>query len=108
MKFQKMKKIVILSKRQAILKEVKLYIDEYLDPHKSSYRETSIAAILNVLGLTEDDYYWALSISQDSDFEMHIFRPPNSCFVNNYFTVCLLYTSPSPRDGLLSRMPSSA
>ena len=24
------------------------------------------------------------------------------------FWVCLLYTSPSPRDGLLSRMPSSA
>ena len=24
------------------------------------------------------------------------------------FTYCLLYTSPSPRDGLLSRMPSSA
>ena len=24
------------------------------------------------------------------------------------FTHCLLYTSPSPRDGLLSRMPSSA
>ena len=26
----------------------------------------------------------------------------------NMFTGCLLYTSPSPRDGLLSRMPSSA
>ena len=25
-----------------------------------------------------------------------------------WFTFCLLYTSPSPRDGLLSRMPSSA
>ena len=25
-----------------------------------------------------------------------------------YSTNCLLYTSPSPRDGLLSRMPSSA
>ena len=24
------------------------------------------------------------------------------------YDVCLLYTSPSPRDGLLSRMPSSA
>ena len=24
------------------------------------------------------------------------------------FIACLLYTSPSPRDGLLSRMPSSA
>ena len=29
-----------------------------------------------------------------------------ACAVNN--TICLLYTSPSPRDGLLSRMPSSA
>ena len=26
----------------------------------------------------------------------------------NYAYTCLLYTSPSPRDGLLSRMPSSA
>ena len=26
----------------------------------------------------------------------------------DYPTNCLLYTSPSPRDGLLSRMPSSA
>ena len=26
----------------------------------------------------------------------------------NELEVCLLYTSPSPRDGLLSRMPSSA
>ena len=25
-----------------------------------------------------------------------------------YYSDCLLYTSPSPRDGLLSRMPSSA
>ena len=24
------------------------------------------------------------------------------------YLICLLYTSPSPRDGLLSRMPSSA
>ena len=27
---------------------------------------------------------------------------------NDQYKVCLLYTSPSPRDGLLSRMPSSA
>ena len=27
---------------------------------------------------------------------------------NTYFIVCLLYTSPSPRDATLSRMPSSA
>ena len=29
-------------------------------------------------------------------------------WVNDWNTICLLYTSPSPRDGLLSRMPSSA
>ena len=29
-------------------------------------------------------------------------------FMGNLFHGCLLYTSPSPRDGLLSRMPSSA
>ena len=28
--------------------------------------------------------------------------------VSGVYEVCLLYTSPSPRDGLLSRMPSSA
>ena len=29
-------------------------------------------------------------------------------FMTFGFEACLLYTSPSPRDGLLSRMPSSA
>ena len=29
-------------------------------------------------------------------------------FFDAYEEACLLYTSPSPRDGLLSRMPSSA
>ena len=29
-------------------------------------------------------------------------------YTGQWFHICLLYTSPSPRDGLLSRMPSSA
>ena len=29
-------------------------------------------------------------------------------FENAYYDICLLYTSPSPRDATLSRMPSSA
>ena len=28
--------------------------------------------------------------------------------IDKAHSICLLYTSPSPRDGLLSRMPSSA
>ena len=30
------------------------------------------------------------------------------CRIGKHAIICLLYTSPSPRDGLLSRMPSSA
>ena len=33
---------------------------------------------------------------------------PNVEIGDNTIIGCLLYTSPSPRDGLLSRMPSSA
>ena len=34
--------------------------------------------------------------------------PVRSYKIRGAFNACLLYTSPSPRDGLLSRMPSSA
>ena len=34
--------------------------------------------------------------------------PHRVSFDKGWFWTCLLYTSPSPRDGLLSRMPSSA
>ena len=39
-------------------------------------------------------------------FEGHVAGEAESSAV--HFIGCLLYTSPSPRDGLLSRMPSSA
>ena len=35
-------------------------------------------------------------------------KEPAKYYANNVTNTCLLYTSPSPRDGLLSRMPSSA
>ena len=37
-------------------------------------------------------------------YDIAHYLPENDC---GSF-ICLLYTSPSPRDGLLSRMPSSA
>ena len=45
----------------------------------------------------------------ETDLEFHegIVSIPN-CTTTPLVMVCLLYTSPSPRDGLLSRMPSSA
>ena len=41
--------------------------------------------MLDSVGVTEDQYYWALSISADSDFDLHLKRPIDSCFINNYF-----------------------
>ena len=36
------------------------------------------------------------------------FAQPDGSTFQAHLKGCLLYTSPSPRDGLLSRMPSSA
>ena len=38
-----------------------------------------------------------------SFFDQHVIEEDDGSYIT-----CLLYTSPSPRDGLLSRMPSSA
>ena len=80
----------IIDNCQKTLCKVKKFIDEFLNPHKPTYRgNISISEILDELGITEVDYYRALSISPDEDFRIHLRRPPNSCFVNNYNKVCL-------------------
>ncbi len=76
----------ILDRRTKILTSVKQKIDEILNPSKSDYNPTiSDTDILKSIDVTEDDYYWALSVSPDSDFDLHLKRPVDSCFINNYF-----------------------
>ena len=83
-------KFCILSKRNNILGQVKKYIDHNLDPNSKSFSNgLSIQEILSSMGITEDDYYWALSISPDNDYEIHLKRSTGSCFVNNYNPVLL-------------------
>ena len=41
-------------------------------------------------------------------FEINLKKYVGPDIPHVHLDVCLLYTSPSPRDGLLSRMPSSA
>ena len=67
----------------------------------------------NTFGITplagykiEVDY---LSVSGPAANEAAIFAPTSTVAVNGTnYTICLLYTSPSPRDRTRSRMPSSA
>ncbi len=57
-----------------------------LNPSKENYDATLTETdILNSIGVNEDEYYWALSTSPDSDFDLHLKRPVDSCFINNYF-----------------------
>ena len=57
----------------------------------------------NVLGVGEG---WIIAATTLAIFFDAISDPLMGQITDNYR--CLLYTSPSPRDGLLSRMPSSA
>ena len=84
----------ILNERDRILRNVKEYTDNNLNPKKrnilnplkENYEKVqNIANILKELNLTEDQCYDALSISNDSDFQIHLKRQPNACFINNFF-----------------------
>ena len=55
--------------------------------------------------LAEQDRITSVNPSFARGAGLRVFRDGRDGFVS---TNCLLYTSPSPRDGLLSRMPSSA
>ena len=35
--------------------------------------------------VSKDEYNWALSVSADSNSELHLKRAVDSCFINNYF-----------------------
>ena len=58
----------MLQKRESIFKKAYHYINNYLDPCKSLCSSKT----------------WALSVSSDSDYQIHLKRNPDSCFVNNY------------------------
>ena len=57
-------------------------------------------------------YYWNSSIdgilTEGSDYLNLNFAMGSNLFATGDHNICLLYTSPSPRDATLSRMPSSA
>ena len=68
-------------------------------PSRSGLSEAEIAA------LTEETR--ELAAQRNAVILAHNYQLPELQDIAD-FVGCLLYTSPSPRDGLLSRMPSSA
>lgn len=79
-------KVVVLKRHNEILCCVKQKINEKLDPSKPDYdSSTNAEDVLAMCKVSKDEYNWALSVSADSDFELHLKRAVNSCFINNYF-----------------------
>ena len=58
-----------------------------LNSERENYKQQlpEINEILQHLIISECDYYEALSISSDTNFEIHLKHMPNVCFINNYF-----------------------
>ncbi|XP_057310099.1 uncharacterized protein LOC130648095 [Hydractinia symbiolongicarpus] len=89
----------ILKNKEVILNKVKDYIDTELNPKKKNILNSNqenfeitptISEILDELDIPESEYYNALSISNGNDFQLYLKRPPDSCFINNYFDEGLL------------------
>ena len=77
-----------------LLNKVKRYIDTELNPSKNNFYDSTrsdyevaknIEEILSLLEISKEDYEAASSTSEDTDYQLYLKRPPNSCFVNNYF-----------------------
>ena len=70
--------------------QVQGYTDSFLNPKKDSDIEnTTIDEVLKLLEIKQGDCYWALGLSTDSDYQIHLKRDTKSCFVNNYNPVLL-------------------
>ena len=99
-----------------------LYMNDGITGQSLSIRgvgtSTSNEAFEQAVAQFHDGVYYARdNMSGNSFFDLErveIVRGPQPTFAGQSATagvlnyICLLYTSPSPRDGLLSRMPSSA
>ena len=68
----------------------------------------SVYAALNDPEILQASIPGCETLTRISDTEMEATVVVKFGPVKASFNSCLLYTSPSPRDGLLSRMPSSA
>ena len=90
----------VLSELERILSKVKEYIDKNLDSKsrnilnltKDDFEKVpEISEILAELNVTEREYCGALSISNDSGFQIHLKRQQNICFINNFFSEGLFF-----------------
>ena len=103
-----------------VSRELKVFASEFQRQHgvKINFSDDAIAAIheksissgnspLNECNTLFKDYQFGLKLIQKNTGR-NDFQITSEAVVDPDTYFCLLYTSPSPRDATLSRMPSSA
>ena len=84
-------------------------ISNFLSSKSKSHKMINFQDLDHLDGVAISSISANLYNSSRDDLVMFYFREgANFASVYTQSKICLLYTSPSPRDGLLSRMPSSA
>ena len=79
-------KTAILTRRREILCLIKQKTDQVLNPSKPEYNPSLPQEdVFQDLDITKKQHEWALSISPDSDYDLHLKRSVDSCFTSNYF-----------------------
>ena len=97
--------------------QIRSYVIEY--EHRQGYELLPISdnIILRGVDIMTDasvgDYVREVTFSGSAVYDAFLYHTPSvrdqlSRHVATHLLSCLLYTSPSPRDGATSRMPSSA
>ena len=87
-----------------------------LEQHAGFQIDHRVAEVLEGLGFGPDEFQRPISTFSGgqqarASLARMLLTDPDVMLLDeptNHLDICLLYTSPSPRDGLLSRMPSSA
>ena len=80
-------------------------IEELLKHHDVEIVNATFDYMEKLLKYFEKQYIWRIFVFDKDDIHDNPFIP---YFPSDYYYICLLYTSPSPRDRQKSRMPSSA
>ena len=92
-------KVLILPKGNEIVDKVKDNINNFLNPSKINFYDPflgdfievkSVSEVLEELNITKQKFENALKITDDNSYQLHLRRPTDSYFVNNYFAIDLL------------------
>ena len=105
-----MKKICVLTVVACVLASARTatavpVVPNFTQGNMTSTTETTSTVTETINSMNYDTGYQYVITGTNVQHDGTTISAPNTTGNSN---TCLLYTSPSPRDGLLSRMPSSA